>query len=194
MARINVIQYEEVSRRLKDIYDDLIAKRGKLAEVHSIQSLRPESIVMHIDLYLEIMFTKSDLTRVEREMIAVIVSVCNQCEYCQIHHGEALNQYWKNENKLVWIGKDSRLAGLEDKALKLCEYAESLTLNPGLSKEIDYTKPLKGVGLSDNAILVGTLIISYFNFVNRIVLGLDVDLEKDTSINIINYRSNQMGQ
>ncbi len=179
MARINVIQYQDASGRLKDIYDELIAKRGKLAEVHTIQSLRPESIVKHIDLYLEIMFTKSDLSRAEREMIAVIVSVCNQCEYCQIHHGEALNHYWKNEDKLALLRKNYRKAGLNDRALKLCEYAESLTSSPELSKKIDYTESLRKAGLSDNAILDATLVISYFNFVNRIVLGLNVDLEKD---------------
>lgn len=44
--------------------------------VSPIQSLRPESIVEHIDLYLEIMFSKSELSRAEREMMAVVVTVC----------------------------------------------------------------------------------------------------------------------
>ena len=56
MTRIKVIKYEEATGRLKEIYDDLVAKRGKLAEVHTIQSLRPESIVKHMELYLEIFF------------------------------------------------------------------------------------------------------------------------------------------
>ena len=86
MARIKVIKYEEASGRLKEIYDELVDKRGKLADVHTIQSLRPESIVKHVELYLEIMFSKSELSRADREMIGVIVSVCNKCEYCEIHH------------------------------------------------------------------------------------------------------------
>ena len=77
MAKIKTIRYEEASGRLKEIYDDLVDKRGKLASVHTIQSLRPESIVKHINLYLEIMFTKSELSRAEREIMAVIVSKCN---------------------------------------------------------------------------------------------------------------------
>ena len=77
MARIKVIKYEEASGRLKEIYDELVDKRGKLADIHTIQSLRPESIVKHVELYLEIMFSKSELSRAEREMIGVIVSVCN---------------------------------------------------------------------------------------------------------------------
>ena len=180
MARIKVIKYEEASGRLKEIYDELIDKRGKLADVHTIQSLRPESIVKHIELYLEIMFSKSELSRAEREMIAVIVSVCNKCEYCEIHHGKALNHYWKNEQKVVLLQKDYRQVELVERELRLCEFAESLTLNPGLSNEIDHTEQLRKAGISDNAILDATLVVSYFNFVNRMVLCLDVDLEKDS--------------
>jgi len=100
MSHIKVIQPDEATGRLKEIYDELIDKRGKLAEVHKIQSLRPESIVKHIDLYMEIMFSKSELSRAEREMIAVVVSACNNCEYCQTHHAEALNNYWKNTDRI----------------------------------------------------------------------------------------------
>jgi len=106
MPRIKVIPFEEATGRLKEIFDDLIKKRGKLAEVHTIQSLRPESIVKHMDLYLEIMFKKSDLSRAEREMIAVVVSLSNNCEYCQIHHAEALNHYWKNDHKITALRKN----------------------------------------------------------------------------------------
>ena len=180
MVRIKVIKYEEASGRLKEIYDELVDKRGKLADVHTIQSLRPESIVKHIDLYMEIMFSKSELSRAEREMIAVIVSVCNNCEYCQIHHSEALNRYWKNEQKTVLLRKDYRQVELIERELRLCEFAESITLNPGLSKEIDKTEQLRKAGLSDNAILDATLVVSYFNFVNRMVLSLGVAIEKDS--------------
>ena len=178
MPRIKVIPHSQATGRLKEIYDELIAKRGKLADVHTIQSLRPESIVKHIDLYMEIMFTRSELSRAEREMIAVVVSACNECEYCQAHHGEALNHYWKDDEKVGQLRKDFRQVELRKMELKLCEYAEILTKNPGSSKETDITEPLKQIGLSDNAILDATLVVAYFNFVNRIVLGLAVGLEE----------------
>ncbi len=53
MARIKVIEPCDATGRLKEIYDGITARRGKLAEVHKIQSLRPESIVNHMDLYVE---------------------------------------------------------------------------------------------------------------------------------------------
>ncbi len=100
MARINVIEHDETTGRLLEIYSDLVKKRGKLADVHKIQSLRPESILKHMDLYLEIMFSKSELSRVQQEMMAVVVSVSNGCDYCRLHHAEALNHYLKDQGRI----------------------------------------------------------------------------------------------
>ena len=53
----------------------------------------------------------------------------------------------------------------------LCTPVKSLTENPnGENKEL--TDKLRSLGLSDRAILDAALVIAYFNFVNRIVLGL----------------------
>lgn len=179
MSRIKVISHEEATGRLKEIYDELIVKRGKLAEVHTIQSLRPESIVKHIDLYLEIMFSKSELSRAEREMMAVVVSKTNGCVYCQKHHAEALNNYWKDAEKTENFRISYSNVHLNDKELMLCRFAEQLTMNPESAEKNDITKDLRNVGLSDSAILDATLVVAYFNFVNRIVLALGVELEKD---------------
>jgi len=93
MAFIDIIKPDEATDSLKKIYAELKQKRGKLARIHKIQSLNPRTIVTHMDLYMSIMFSKSPLSRAQREMMAVVVSAANQCEYCQLHHGEALNRY-----------------------------------------------------------------------------------------------------
>ena len=100
MPRITVINHSEATGRLKEIYDDLVKSRGKLADVHKIQSLRPESIMAHMALYMEIMYSRSELSRSERELIGTIVSIANGCKYCIKHHAEALNHYWKDEGKI----------------------------------------------------------------------------------------------
>jgi uncharacterized peroxidase-related enzyme len=183
MTRIKVIDYEESSGRLREIYDDLITKRGKLAEVHKIQSLRPESILKHIDLYLEIMFSHSELSRAEREMMAVVVSTANGCIYCQAHHSQALNFYWKNDKKIELLNISYTKANLDDKNLILCKFADELTRNPENAHLYDITDPLNKIGLSNNAVLDATLVVAYFNFVNRIVLALGVELENDSGKN-----------
>ena len=180
MARIKIIQHAEADGRLKEIYDDLVQSRGKLADVHKIQSLRPESIVKHMDLYMEIMYSRSELSRAEREMIAVIVSVNNNCDYCQIHHAEALNNYWKDDSRIALLKSDFNKAVLNERERELCSFAKTVTLDPGSSQEKDLTLKLKDLGISDSGILDATLVVAYFNFVNRIVLSLNVEIENDS--------------
>lgn len=181
MANITTIGYRDATGRLKEIYDLLIQKRGKLAEVHTVQSLHPESILSHMQLYLDIMFSKSPLSRAQREMIAVVVSAENGCAYCQEHHSAALNQYWKDTGKIARLRQDYLTAGLDASDQALCRLAIDLTLNPGSFGDCNSSgfKPLRAAGLEDRAILDATLTISYFNFVNRMVLALHVELEED---------------
>ena len=179
MPHIDVIQPENATGELDEIYQSLVASRGKIAEVHKIQSLNPQSITDHMNLYMTVMFGKSPLKRVQREMMAVIVSKSNDCEYCQVHHSEAVNNFWKDDGRIAALRTDFRQAGLNEEDEALCAYAQQLTENPGLANDEVLTAPLKAVGLSDRAILDATLVIAYFNFVNRIVLSLGVSLESD---------------
>jgi uncharacterized peroxidase-related enzyme len=178
MNRIKVIQHEDATGRLLEIYTDIVKKRGKLADVHKIQSLRPESIVAHMDLYLEIMFSKSELSRAEREMMAVVVSVANGCEYCQMHHAQALNHYWKNDAKISLLKRDFLQAGLSKREIALCEFANLLTVSPDAFKDEKHLHPLRNEGISDSGILDSTLVVAYFNFVNRIVLALGLEVSE----------------
>ena len=179
MPYIDVIQPEQAEGTLKEIYDGLVKSRGKIAEVHKIQSLNPESITNHMDLYMTIMFGKSPLRRVHREMMAVIVSIANNCEYCQIHHLEAVKNFWKDDEKLAAFQTDFERAPLNKKEKALCRFAKVLTMHPEKSNDAGLINPLKDEGFTDREILDATLVIAYFNFVNRIVLGLGVSLEEN---------------
>jgi len=179
MPYIHIIQPEEAEGQLKEIYEGLIKSRGKIAEVHKIQSLNPESITSHMDLYLTVMFGKSPLRRVHREMMAVIVSISNKCAYCQVHHLEAVKNFWRDDEKLSAFQEDFEKAPLDEKEKALCRYAKALTEHPENSENAGLVRPLKEAGFSDREILDATLVIAYFNFVNRMVLGLGVDLEEN---------------
>ena len=178
MPYIDVVQHDESEGRLREIYDGLVESRGKLADVHMIQSLNPESIVNHMDLYMTIMFGKSPLRRVQREMIAVVVSRNNNCDYCQLHHAAAVNHYWKDDVKTEQLKSDYSQLELSAVDMELCHFAKALTINPNHNNQ-ESTEKLKKLGLSDRAILDATLVISYFNFVNRIVLGLGLNVNEE---------------
>jgi len=179
MPYIQVIPYSDAEGPLKNIYDHIISTRGKLAEVHKIQSLNPESITRHMDLYMTVMFGSSPLKRVQREMIAVVVSKANACEYCQVHHAEAVQHFWKDAAKTEQLKADYKQLNLSPVDRMLCDLAWNLTKSPGGHGDDSHLQPLREKGLSDRAILDATLVIAYFNFVIPLVMCLGVGREQD---------------
>jgi uncharacterized peroxidase-related enzyme len=82
MAWIRTVAPGEATGLLKRLYDQAIARAGKVFNVLRIQSLRPEVLRAGIALYQEIMLSpRSPLSRAQREMIAVAVSRANGCHY-----------------------------------------------------------------------------------------------------------------
>jgi len=178
MARIKIIEPEEATGELKTIYDELAKSRGKIAEVHKMQSLHPQSISDHMNFYMTIMFSKSPLKRYQREMMAVVVSAANQCKYCIRHHAEALLHYWKDESRLEKLIMDYRTAGLNVNDTLLCRFAQTLTLEPAGKGQEQLAEAVKQQ-MGDRALLDAGLVVSYFNFVNRMVNSLGIELEDE---------------
>ena len=180
MARIQFIPEDEARGELKEIYDNLTGSRGKLANVHLVHSLNPASLVAHMELYMTLMFKESPLKRYQREMLGVMTSATNKCKYCVRHHSEALNFYWKDEKRTAMLPIDFSQCEISNEDELLCEYAELLTEDPASSSIERLMVKMKKAEISDRKLLDSTMIISYFNFVNRMVLGLNVEEEQET--------------
>lgn len=178
MAWIRVVDENEAGDALRNVYARVKGSRGKVANILAVHSLHPPALQAHMDLYMAIMFGSSGLTREEREMIAVVVSSADQCPYCIQHHATALRHYWKDDAKLAALIDDYRLVELSPKMRAILDYAEKLTTSPHAMTEADVAG-LRDVELEDEEILTINLIASYFNFVNRIALGLGVAFTMD---------------
>ena len=74
------------------------------------------------------------------------------------------------------IASDWRQAPLSTADLALCAYAEKLTLTSSQMSKADITA-LRQQGFHDRAIHDASQVIGYFNYINRIADGLNVDLE-----------------
>jgi uncharacterized protein YciW len=74
--------------------------------------------------------------------------------------------------------EDFRKIDFEEKSLCVLNYAEKLTLELHKITENDVSK-LRETGWKDEDILLINMIVSYFNFVNRIALGLGVEFSKE---------------
>lgn len=81
LAHIRYTPASEAGPRLSALYDRYASARGKPDNILRIHSLNPPSMEHHHDLYRHLMAGPSPLSRVQREMIAVTVSVENDCFY-----------------------------------------------------------------------------------------------------------------
>lgn len=172
MSWIREIDEADATGQLAEVYEKLTASRGKVANILKVHSLDPAALEAHLDLYMTVMFSKAPLTRLEREAIAVAVSAENQCAYCVAHHLEALRRYERNADRLEAITHGHH-ANVEPRLAAMLDYARRLTREPGTSEQT-HIEALRAAGLSDEEVLRVTLITAYFNFVNRIALGLGV--------------------
>lgn len=173
MAWIRVVNESEAGEELLKVYQQVKGSRGKLSNILSVHSLNPPALQAHVDLYMTIMFGSSGLSREEREMIAVVVSSADRCPYCIQHHAAALSHYWQDEDRLKSFIDDYRTIDVSPKMEAVLDYAFKLTTAPHAMVETD-VQQLRDCGLTDEDILTINLIASYFNFVNRVALGLGV--------------------
>ncbi len=173
MSWIEEIAAEEAEGKLADTYAELEKKRGKISNILKVHSLNPDALGDHLNLYMTLMFGHSGLSRPEREAVAIVVSANNDCDYCVNHHAEALRRYIDDEDTMNMLMTADGLETLEPRLSNIVRHAEKLTNAPGAMTESDLGE-LRAVGLSDRDILDLTLITSYFNFVNRVALGLGV--------------------
>ena len=78
MAHLKLIEVGEATGALKREYDAAIERAGKVFNIVKAMSLRPSVLKRSMELYKAIMFGTSELSRVERELLAVVVSSANQ--------------------------------------------------------------------------------------------------------------------
>ena len=81
MSWIKVIPEAEASGELKELYEQMNEPWGGVDNVLKIHSLNPASLRTHFEFYKTLMRGPSGLSRVQREMIAVVVSATNRCHY-----------------------------------------------------------------------------------------------------------------
>jgi alkylhydroperoxidase family enzyme len=81
MAWIRVIDEPDADGELREAYGRVSSARGRVANILKVHSLSPATMTGHLGLYRQVMFGRSELSRRERETIAVAVSAANACHY-----------------------------------------------------------------------------------------------------------------
>ena len=81
MTYLRLISEGEATGPLKRQYEAAVERAGKVFNIIKAMSLRPAVLRRSLDLYRVIMFGQSELSRSERELLAVVVSRANDCFY-----------------------------------------------------------------------------------------------------------------
>jgi len=183
MSWIKTIGYEDANPGLKKVYDRVKGPDNNIDNVLSIHSLRPHTLTGHMALYKNVLHNSANkLPKWYLEALGVYVSYLNQCFYCVEHHFAGLTRLLEDEDKANQFLKAVKTNQLEnffdDKYLQGAKYSQKLTLDlPNIVKK-DVVK-LQEIGFSDGEILEINQVTSYFNYVNRSVIGLGVTTDGD---------------
>ncbi|MDP8956855.1 MAG: carboxymuconolactone decarboxylase family protein [Actinomycetota bacterium] len=81
MPYLRLIDESEATGELREEYDAALGRAGKVFNIVKAMSLRPRVLREAMHLYKEVMFGRCELTRAERELLAVVVSTANDCHY-----------------------------------------------------------------------------------------------------------------
>ncbi len=82
MAWIKTVDAADATGIVKEEYDAAKARAGEIYNIVKLFSVRPKSMRAFVELYLAVMFDEdSPLSRMQREMIATVVSKVNECDY-----------------------------------------------------------------------------------------------------------------
>lgn len=183
MSWIKTIGYDEASGTLKKIYDRVKGPNNNIDNILGIHSLRPHSLTGHMALYKNVLHNSNNsLPKWFLETIGVYVSYLNQCSYCVDHHfaglARLLSDGARADQIMDAVRKNDFTNTFDEQYRRALKYTETLTLNP-TSIESATVEGLKEVNFSDGEILEINQVCSYFNYVNRTVLGLGVNTDGD---------------
>lgn len=148
-------------------------KLGLVPNVLRAYSLRPEKLRAFGRMYNDLMLGDSGLSKLEREMVAVVVSAVNRCYYCLVAHGAAVRQLSGDPQLGEMMVMNYRVAELQPRQRALLDFAWKLTETPHLVGDPDRAA-LREAGLSEEDIFDLCAVVGFFNMSNRVASGVDM--------------------
>jgi len=158
---------------LQVIWQKCVEKLGFVPNVFSTYSLKPKRLRNFMAMYNDIMLAPSGLTKLEREMVAVVVSSANRCYYCLVAHGAAVRQLSGDPELGEMMALNYRVAHLDPRQRAMLDYAWKLTTTPHLVDDADRAG-LQAVGLSAEDMFDLSETVAFFNLSNRMASATDM--------------------
>jgi uncharacterized peroxidase-related enzyme len=158
---------------LQAIWRKCVEKLGFVPNVFSTYSLKPQRLRNFMAMYNDIMLSKSGLSKLEREMIAVVVSSANRCYYCLVAHGAAVRQLSGDPELGEMMALNYRVAHLDTRQRTMLDFAWKLTTTPNLVDDAD-RDGLRAIGLTNDDLFDLSETVAFFNLSNRMASASDM--------------------
>ncbi len=124
-------------------------------------------------LYNDLMLGESGLSKLEREMIAVVVSSINRCYYCLVAHGAAVRELSGSPELGEQLIMNYRVADLDLRQRAMLDFAVKLTEASHRVEEAD-RDALRAAGFSERDIWDVAAVAGFFNMTNRVASATDM--------------------
>jgi len=151
------------------------SSRGDVSHVWQTLAADPDALAGAFGHYAALLAEPAPLSPAQVQMLALVVSATNGCGYCVSHAGPRLAAIVGDELARA-VARDYREANLTARDRVLLDAAVALTCEPAERKAEDVER-LREYGFEDQAIVKATAIAAYYNFMNRCVSALGVELE-----------------
>ncbi|WP_299771123.1 peroxidase-related enzyme [uncultured Tateyamaria sp.] len=148
-------------------FDVCMDKLGMVPNVLKAHAFDIDKLNAFTGLYNDLMLADSGLSKLEREMVAVVVSATNRCYYCLTAHGAAVRQLSGNPELGEQLVMNWRVADVTPRQRAMLEFAEKVTVASARIEELD-RQVLRDHGLSDRDIWDLINVAAFFNMSNRV--------------------------
>ena len=160
----------EQTQKYFDICQD---KLGLVPNVLKAHAFDIEKLNAFTALYNNIMLAESGLSKLEREMIAVVVSSENKCFYCLTAHGAAVRELSGDPVLGEMLVMNYRVANLPARERAMLDFSVQLTKASATIEESD-RQALRDVGFSERDIWDIANTAAFYNMTNRVASSLDM--------------------
>ncbi|RBI85859.1 alkylhydroperoxidase [Rhodosalinus halophilus] len=154
----------EATRKYFDVCEE---KLGMVPNVLRAFAFDIEKLNAFTAMYNDLMLADSGLSKLEREMIAVVVSSVNRCYYCLTAHGAAVRALSGDPKLGEMLVMNWRVAELDARQTAMLTFAEKVTKASAEITELD-REALRSVGFSDRDIWDIAAVTGFFNMTNRL--------------------------
>lgn len=148
-------------------------KLGMVPNVLKAYAFNNEKLEAFVAFYNDLMLAGSNLSKLEREMIAVAVSSVNKCFYCLTAHGAAVRQLSGDPILGEQMVMNYRVADLEPRQRAMLDFAVLITEDPARIVEADRQR-LRDAGFTDRDIWDISAVAAFFNMTNRMASATDM--------------------